>query len=136
DSDDDLHHFQEPQPGWHDDLIRGHREDILCIAQNPPNLLASSSYDGEIIIWNMISGHIQCRINTAIHVDAAGMKLADKSVSKIVFLKTRTVKLQGAASLISNGPLGSVNFWNIFQEENCRQVLNHLGLGARSAVLP
>ncbi|XP_069812341.1 WD repeat-containing protein on Y chromosome-like [Dendropsophus ebraccatus] len=43
------------------------------------------------------------------------MKLADKSVSKIVFLKTRTVKLQGAASLISNGPLGSVNFWNIFQ---------------------
>ncbi|XP_056417833.1 WD repeat-containing protein on Y chromosome-like isoform X1 [Hyla sarda] len=115
DSDDDLHHFQEPQPGWHDDLIRGHREDILCIAQNPPNLLASSSYDGEIIIWNMISGHIQCRINTSIHVDSAGMKLTDRSVSKILFLKTRTVKLQGAASLVSNGPLGYVNFWNIFQ---------------------
>ncbi|XP_073439273.1 cilia- and flagella-associated protein 337-like [Dendrobates tinctorius] len=115
DSDDDLHHFQEPQPGWPDDLIRGHREDILCIALNPPNLLASSSYDGEIIIWNMISGHIQCRINASIHVASAGMKSTDKSVSKILFLKTRTVKLQGAASLVSNGPLGSVNFWNIFQ---------------------
>ncbi|XP_075190056.1 cilia- and flagella-associated protein 337-like [Anomaloglossus baeobatrachus] len=115
DSDDDLHHFQEPQAGWSDDLIRGHREDILCIALNPPNLLASSSYDGEIIIWNMISGHIQCRINTSIHVDSAGMKSTDKSVSKILFLKTRTVKLQGAASLVSNGPSGTVNFWNIFQ---------------------
>ncbi|KAG9491925.1 hypothetical protein GDO78_000430 [Eleutherodactylus coqui] len=115
DSDDDLHHFQEPQPGWQDDLSRGHREDILCVAQNPPNLLASSSYDGEIIIWNMISGHIQCRINTSIHIDSAGMKLTDKSVSKILFLKMRTVKLRGAASLVSNGPLGSVNFWNIFQ---------------------
>ncbi|XP_073518596.1 cilia- and flagella-associated protein 337-like isoform X2 [Phyllobates terribilis] len=115
DSDDDLHHFQEPQPGWADDLIGGHREDILCIALNPPNLLASSSYDGEIIIWNMISGHIQCRINTSIHVASTGMKSTDKSVSKILFLKTRTVKLQGAASIVSNGPSGSVNFWNIFQ---------------------
>ncbi|XP_072269461.1 cilia- and flagella-associated protein 337-like [Pyxicephalus adspersus] len=113
DSDDDLHHFQEPQPGWKDDLIRGHREDILCIAQNPPNLLASSSYDGEIIIWNMISGHIHCRINTALHIDSAGIKLTDKSVSKILFLKTRTVRLQAAGSLVSNGPLGTINFWNL-----------------------
>ncbi|XP_068123133.1 cilia- and flagella-associated protein 337-like [Hyperolius riggenbachi] len=113
DSDDDLHHFQEPQPGWQDDLIRGHREDILCIAQNPPNLLASSSYDGEIIIWNMISGHIYCRINTAQHVGSAGIKSTDRSVSKLVFLRTRTVRLQAAASLVSNGPLGSVNFWNL-----------------------
>lgn len=113
DSDDDLHHFQEPQPGWKDDLIRGHREDILCIAQNPPNLLASSSYDGEIIIWNMISGHIHCRINTALHIDSAGIKLTDRSVSKILFLKTRTVRLQAAGSLVSNGPLGLVNFWNL-----------------------
>ncbi|XP_075053776.1 cilia- and flagella-associated protein 337-like [Mixophyes fleayi] len=113
DSDDDLHHFQEPQPHWQDDLIRGHREDILCIAQNPPNLLASSSYDGEIIIWNMISGHIHCRINTSLHVDAAEIKITDRSVSKILFLTTRTVKLQAAASLVSNGPLGSVNFWNL-----------------------
>ncbi|KAM9320761.1 cilia- and flagella-associated protein 337-like [Gastrophryne carolinensis] len=115
DSEDDLHHFLEPQPCWQDDLMRGHCEDILCIAQNPPNLLASSSYDGEIIIWNMISGHIYCRINIALHMDSSGIKLTDKSISKILFLKTRTVKLQAAASLVSNGPLGLVYFWNLLQ---------------------
>lgn len=39
----------------------GHKEDILCVAQCPPNLLATSSYDGEIIVWNMVSGHIDHR---------------------------------------------------------------------------
>ncbi|KAM4796091.1 cilia- and flagella-associated protein 337-like [Rhinophrynus dorsalis] len=113
DSSDDLHHFQEPQPCWQDDLIRGHQEDILCIAQNPPNLLASSSYDGEIIVWNMSSGHIHCRLNTPVHADHAGKQFTDKSVSKILFLKRRTLKLQPAASLVSNGAQGSVKFWSL-----------------------
>ncbi|XP_053313760.1 WD repeat-containing protein 64-like [Spea bombifrons] len=111
DSEDDLRHLQEPQPCWQDDLIRGHAEDILCIAQNPPNLLASSSYDGEIIIWNMVSGHIHCRINTPAHVKSSG-GATDKSVSQIVFLRSRS-KLQAAASLVSNGAQGTVNFWNL-----------------------
>ncbi|XP_075448271.1 cilia- and flagella-associated protein 337-like isoform X2 [Ascaphus truei] len=113
DSGDHLHHFQKPQPYWRDDLTRGHREDILCVAQYPPNLLASSSYDGEIIVWNMISGHIHCRINTPVHAGSAGKKFADKSVSKVVFLRTRTMKLHSAASLVSSGPGGSVNFWSL-----------------------
>eukprot|EP00079_Xenopus_tropicalis_P014991 XP_004912094.2 PREDICTED: WD repeat-containing protein 64-like [Xenopus tropicalis] len=114
DSENDLHHFQEPQPCWQDDLIRGHREDILCIAQNPPNLLASSSYDGEIIVWNMISGHIHCRLNSPIHADA-GKQFTDRSVSKILFLRTRTKNQRPTASLLSNGPQGSVNFWSLLQ---------------------
>ena len=40
----------------------GHNEDILSIAYCPPNLLATSSYDGEVIIWNMVSGHIFCHL--------------------------------------------------------------------------
>lgn len=39
----------------------GHKEDILSIAQCPPNLLATAGYDGEIIVWNMVSGHIFCK---------------------------------------------------------------------------
>ncbi|KAJ8785607.1 hypothetical protein J1605_007204 [Eschrichtius robustus] len=42
----------------------GQKEDILCVAQCPPLLLATSSYDGEIIIWNVISGHVHCKLNT------------------------------------------------------------------------
>ena len=37
---------------------RGHKEDILSVAQCPPNLLATASYDGQVIVWNMVSGHI------------------------------------------------------------------------------
>jgi WD40 repeat protein len=42
----------------------GHEKDILCVAQCPPFLLATSGFDGEIIIWNVISGHIYCKLNT------------------------------------------------------------------------
>uniref|UniRef100_A0A8C8SMA5 Uncharacterized protein n=1 Tax=Pelusios castaneus TaxID=367368 RepID=A0A8C8SMA5_9SAUR len=39
----------------------------------------------------------------------------DTSITQLVFLRTRTVKFEStAASLISNGPQGSVNFWNLF----------------------
>uniref|UniRef100_A0A4W4H8A3 WD40 repeat domain 95 n=1 Tax=Electrophorus electricus TaxID=8005 RepID=A0A4W4H8A3_ELEEL len=59
-----LFAFDLPQPSWQDDLRKGHKDDILCIAQCPPCLLATSSYDGEIIVWNLGSGHIQCRFLT------------------------------------------------------------------------
>lgn len=49
----------------------GHKEDILCVAQCPPFLLATSSYDGEVIIWNVISGHIYCKLNTPSPSDGA-----------------------------------------------------------------
>uniref|UniRef100_A0A672ZEV3 WD40 repeat domain 95 n=1 Tax=Sphaeramia orbicularis TaxID=375764 RepID=A0A672ZEV3_9TELE len=58
---EDLHHVQRPQPSWQDDLKNGHKDDILCTAQCPPSLLATGSYDGEIIVWNVVSGRIQCR---------------------------------------------------------------------------
>nr|XP_030737973.1 LOW QUALITY PROTEIN: WD repeat-containing protein 49-like [Globicephala melas] len=60
----DFHHFRKPKPHWQDDVNHGQKEDILCVAQCPPILLATSSYDGEIIIWNVISGHMHCKLNT------------------------------------------------------------------------
>ncbi|XP_041726824.2 WD repeat-containing protein 49-like [Coregonus clupeaformis] len=69
DSPDEPHHIQKPQPSWQDDLRRGHIEDILCVAQCPPSLLATSSYDGEVIVWNLVSGHIQCRFASRLQPD-------------------------------------------------------------------
>ena len=40
----------------------GHKEDILSVSVCPPNLLATSGYDGQIIVWNMISGHKFCQL--------------------------------------------------------------------------
>ncbi|XP_078512126.1 cilia- and flagella-associated protein 337-like [Lissotriton helveticus] len=108
----DLHHFRKPLPHWQDDLSRGHREDVLCVAQCPPDLLATSSYDGEIIVWNMISGHLHCRLTASAKNHAATRE--QRSVSKLVFLQTRTMRSELAAALVSNGPQGSVKFWSIF----------------------
>ncbi|XP_069859417.1 cilia- and flagella-associated protein 337-like [Dipodomys merriami] len=112
----DFHHFWKPQPPWQDDLNHGHKEDILCVAQCPPFLLATSSYDGEIIIWNVISGHVYCKLDTPSHVDGLDHgEGPDQSVSCLTFLKTRAAKLDSvAASLMANGPGGSVTFWKLF----------------------
>ncbi|XP_060090706.1 WD repeat-containing protein on Y chromosome-like isoform X2 [Heteronotia binoei] len=66
DSTDNFYHLQRPQAHWLDDISHGHKEDILCIAQCPPTLLATSSYDGEIIVWNTISGHICHKFHTPV----------------------------------------------------------------------
>uniref|UniRef100_A0A672J933 WD40 repeat domain 95 n=1 Tax=Salarias fasciatus TaxID=181472 RepID=A0A672J933_SALFA len=60
---EDLHHVQRPLPSWQDDR-NGHREDVLCVAQCPPSLLATGAYDGEIIVWNVVSGRVQCRFGS------------------------------------------------------------------------
>ena len=42
----------------------GHKEDIICIGKSDSNFLATSGYDGQIIIWNMVSGHTFCRLTS------------------------------------------------------------------------
>ncbi|KAJ6662359.1 hypothetical protein lerEdw1_012523 [Lerista edwardsae] len=109
DSTDNFHHIQKPEPYWHDDISRGHKEDILCIAQCPPTLLATSSYDGEIIVWNMNSGHICHKFRTPY-----GTASVDASITQVIFLKTRTMKFESTtASLVSNGPEGYLYFWSL-----------------------
>ncbi|KAK1786459.1 hypothetical protein P4O66_018145 [Electrophorus voltai] len=124
-------------------LRKGHKDDILCIAQCPPCLLATSSYDGEIIVWNLGSGHIQCRFLTPLppqtdealgalvfclllivscslaHVMSCSSILlvlvVDRSVLSLVFLRTRALNSTSTsvASLISSGPQGHIHFWNV-----------------------
>ncbi|VFV46040.1 Hypothetical predicted protein [Lynx pardinus] len=121
----DFHHFWKPQPHWQDDLNHGHKEDILCVAQCPPFLLMTSSYDGEVIIWNVISGHIYCKLNTPSPSHGCRRKKRnlssgqhpgpDRSISCLALLKTQAAKFESVAtSLITNGPQGSVTFWRLF----------------------
>ncbi|KAJ3581085.1 hypothetical protein NHX12_017064 [Muraenolepis orangiensis] len=42
------------------------------MAQCPPALLATGSYDGEILVWNAVSGHIQCRFRSPIPTEHHG----------------------------------------------------------------
>jgi len=45
---------------------RGHSDDVMSVASCPPNLLATASYDGEIIVWNMVSGHDCCHLRSPV----------------------------------------------------------------------
>ncbi|XP_049634417.1 WD repeat-containing protein 49-like [Suncus etruscus] len=112
----DFHHFWKPQPYWQDDLNQGHKEDIFCVTHCPPCLLATSSYDGEIIVWNVNSGHVYCKLNTPSLSDGAEEgEGSDRSVSCLIFLKTRvtTGDRTAGASLMANGPGGSLTFWRL-----------------------
>ncbi|XP_052778898.1 WD repeat-containing protein on Y chromosome-like [Mya arenaria] len=40
-----------------------HKEDILCIAHFPPNLIATGGYDGDVVIWSRDTGQVYCRLN-------------------------------------------------------------------------
>lgn len=119
DDNEDFHHVQHPYAYWKDDLVNGHKEDILSIAVSPPNLLATSSYDGEIIIWNQISGHIFCHLFSPFATRENGVNLSSQdldggnAVSKIIFLKARAMK-KDAATLVASGPQGLIHFWNIY----------------------
>ncbi|XP_050802256.1 WD repeat-containing protein 64-like isoform X8 [Gopherus flavomarginatus] len=102
-----------PQVDWIDSVENGHKDDVLCVSFCPPNLVASSSYDGEILIWNLISGHICNRLSA---VSQAVMEdgTEDLIINKVTFLQSRSERKMTAASLVSSGPRGYITFWNIF----------------------
>lgn len=40
-----------------------HKDDILCIACMEPNLVATGSYDGDVVIWSRDTGQVYCILN-------------------------------------------------------------------------
>ncbi|KAM9318753.1 cilia- and flagella-associated protein 337 [Pholidichthys leucotaenia] len=111
---EDLHHIQKPQPLWQDKLTNGHKEDILCVAQCPPSLLATGSCDGEIIVWNVISGQIQCRFASPPAAERQNVEGLDTSVPCLIFMKNSNLQqFSSATALLSSGAKGCVNLWDV-----------------------
>ncbi|XP_048836649.1 WD repeat-containing protein on Y chromosome isoform X2 [Brienomyrus brachyistius] len=117
DSPEDIFHIQKPLPPWPDDLRSGHKDDILCMALSPPTLLATGSHDGEILVWNMVSGHLQCRILTPNPPGCVynAPSYVDISVLSILFLRNRLLNTghMDAACMVSSGARGYIHFWNV-----------------------
>ncbi|KAM4742739.1 cilia- and flagella-associated protein 337 [Anableps anableps] len=110
----DLHHVQRPQPSWKDDLKNGHTEDILCVVQCPPSLLATGSYDGEIVVWNAASGSINCRFVGPVAAKDQNTEGLDTSVPSMVFIKNlKLLQLSPTTALLTPGVRGWVNLWDV-----------------------
>ncbi|KAK9966396.1 hypothetical protein ABG768_003508 [Culter alburnus] len=135
---------QRPKPSWQDDVRNGHREDILCIAQCPPHHLATGSYDGEIIIWNVVSERILCRFQITQPTPPQLSSIHPTTVPSLIFLKTRAFvrELSSAASLISSDSKGHIHFWSILNGGNfitsfqaSQQAIKKLALSSDDSVL-
>ncbi|XP_069487207.1 cilia- and flagella-associated protein 337-like isoform X2 [Ambystoma mexicanum] len=100
------------QSEWSNNMVNGHKEDILSVSACPPNLLATSSYDGEVLVWNLISGHILCHLHSLTSSELHN-GTDDLIINKVIFLRSRTEQKTEAASLVASGPRGCITFWNI-----------------------
>ena len=98
----------------------GHSDDILALAFGLPNFVATSSFDGEIIIWSMLSGHIFGRFN--FKFDELDNSCCSVAISAILFLDSR-VEMRNSSSLVSNGPHGMLYFWNIYTGNDPSSIL-------------
>jgi WD40 repeat protein len=103
-----------PVDGWK--MSSGHSDDMTCVVQCTPTTLATASYDGEIIMWNILSGQITRRFKAPLNnnqLKSISPKKGDCLIRRLIYLDKRS-KLTGAASLIASGPGGYVHFWNIY----------------------
>ncbi|TPX43218.1 hypothetical protein SeMB42_g04804 [Synchytrium endobioticum] len=87
-----------------------HRDDVLSAAFCPPTMLATSSYDGEIILSTLMTGHIIHRMKPPLWEFTEPQK---RSLDKVLFLPSRINNLN-AAALISSGSDGIIRFWNVW----------------------
>jgi WD40 repeat protein len=119
----------------------GHTDDISSVSFGEPNMLATSSIDGTIIIWNLESGYIKFVLREP---NWELRSKEDRSVEKVLFVNNG-VKLQGGiCPLFSCHSDGSLHLWHPFDgkmlgmnfevtkaEHNC-QILNNEGLTSLS----
>ena len=89
--------------------LTGHAEDILSVAFCPPNLLATSSYDGMIIVWNLQSGAVKSRLQPLPNHGGQGL-LSSRAVECLRFLDPGLMR--EVIVLASCGADGSLRFWN------------------------
>lgn len=47
------------------DWKKRHQEDILCMSYLSPNILATGSYDGDIVVWSRDTGQMYCTLNAS-----------------------------------------------------------------------
>mmetsp|Transcript_37768 Transcript_37768/g.61203 ORF Transcript_37768/g.61203 Transcript_37768/m.61203 type:complete len:933 (-) Transcript_37768:1406-4204(-) len=80
----------------------GHKDDILDLDFCPPNILATCSYDGDILIWNLDSGYCKCILRAP--EDDLG---PDPAIQQVVFLAKR------GNTLLSCGADGKMRIWNV-----------------------
>ncbi|KAJ3204740.1 WD40 repeat domain 95 [Entophlyctis luteolus] len=138
---DDPDHF-ETHPvrvlngsGW--GAHKGHEDDISSVAFCAPNILATASADGVIVVWNLESGYIKLTLREPfLELRSKEEKVVEKSLDfEILFLQNpeKMGSRWHKIPLISCHADGYLRFWDIYDgimvyEMNC-QITEDEGLG-------
>ncbi|KAJ3227462.1 WD40 repeat domain 95 [Clydaea vesicula] len=105
---------------------RGHEDDLSSVSFCPPNIVATSSVDGAIVLWNIESGYIKLTLRDPF-LDLRARD--EKAVEKVLFLIKQDMFQNYQLSswprvpLISSHADGHIRFWEI-QEGNLICELN------------
>ncbi|XP_066576271.1 cilia- and flagella-associated protein 337-like [Amia ocellicauda] len=91
-----------------------HQDDIVSVDLWPPNLLATSSCGGEVLVWNLVSGLLFCQLSSLHCCPLSQPPDEDLNVCKVLFILSRASNHKTAATLVASGPGGCIHFWNIF----------------------
>ncbi|KAI9099891.1 WD40-repeat-containing domain protein [Phlyctochytrium arcticum] len=104
------------------ELPAAHKDDVLTMAFAEPDLLATASYDGEIVLTSLGSGSVIGRLTTADDGERG------RSIDKVLFLHSR-LHLPKTGHLLSSGSDGYIRWWNTYQNE---LMLTHDGTPGRN----
>ncbi|KAM8939489.1 cilia- and flagella-associated protein 337-like [Pelodytes ibericus] len=135
-----------PQYSLINNLRKEYEEGKFCMASLPPNLVAVSSYNGEIILWNLQSGHILCHLNASgcEELENGTGSADDLIINKVYFIHSRIERKYKSAVLVASGPRGQITFWNIsdggsifgrFAGSHHKSVVNDLGISEDGSLL-
>ncbi|KAJ3276764.1 WD40 repeat domain 95 [Terramyces sp. JEL0728] len=107
----------------------GHEDDISCITFCAPNILASSSIDGVIVIWNLESGSMKSVLRDPLWELRSR---EERAVEKMSFIEHPGRQLGDHTPLFTCYADGCLRIWNIhdnklIMEYNC-QLIDDEGL--------
>jgi len=119
-----------------------HKDDILCADFNPPSLLVTGSYDGEIVVWNynseIATAKMRCEDSSKERVESvssdsrpstSARKNSDEELnivtSHLKLLKHRLKSSAGGVNLVSCGGGGVLRLWNVNRAKFIHQVACH-----------
>ncbi|EDO44327.1 predicted protein [Nematostella vectensis] len=122
------------------EISQEHQDDILSVAYSPPTTIASASYDGEIVIWNMnseqASRHLVAEKRRKPPRSSRRNRLRADSdigsaVTKLIFLNSRPLPTSSpGANLVSCCGSGIVRFWNSQKHAFLAEFLAHQHAGS------
>ncbi|KAL5257249.1 hypothetical protein ACHWQZ_G012248 [Mnemiopsis leidyi] len=125
--------YLRPQPEWRGGNV--HKDDILTTAYCPPNLLATASFDGEIIVWSTETQKIFRRFRSGskpvrhrggtkrpssrAYQDRPANNNGASPVDKVIFLEERVKERRNEDCMLVSSESGHAFFWNIYGVAQC-----------------